>query len=294
MINYEKIKNKERTLKALTSLNKEEFEALLKPFEIEWEKYSKTNFINNSGQNPKLKKIEDKLLFILSYFKVYPLQDVAGLLFDLSQSQANHWIHRLTPILGKTFEVEVCMPEREAKSLEKVLDECPGLEFLIDSSERKINRPKDNDIQKDNYSGKSKSHSKKNNIIADAKTRFVKYLSPSYGGKIHDKKICDIEGYKFPKGSVLHKDSGYQGFNPEGVINFQPMKKPRKKELHEYEKAENKEFSRRRVLIENIICSIKICRIVKDKYRNYKENFYDTVMEISSALHNFRTRLRTN
>jgi len=99
MINYEKIKNKERTLKALTSLNKEEFEALLKPFEIEWEKYSKTNFINNSGQNPKLKKIEDKLLFILSYFKVYPLQDVAGLLFDLSQSQANHWIHRLTPIL---------------------------------------------------------------------------------------------------------------------------------------------------------------------------------------------------
>lgn len=293
MISYYKIKDKERTLKALTSLNKEEFEALLEPFEKEWLEYSKTNFINNSGQNPKLTKTEDKLLFILSYFKVYPLQDVAGLLFGLSQSQANHWIHRLTPILGKTLELEVCMPEREAKSLEKVLDECPGLEFIIDSSEREINRPKDNDIQKDNYSGKSKSHSKKNNIIADAKTRLVKYLSPTYGGKIHDKKICDIEDYKFPIGSVLHKDNGYQGFNPEGVICFQPMKKRRNNELHEYEKAENKEFSKRRVLIENIICSIKICRIVKDKYRNYKQNFYDTIMEISCALHNFRTKFRT-
>ena len=81
------------------------------------------------------------------------------------------------------------------------------------------------------YSGKSKSHSKKNNIIADAKTKFVKYLSPTYGGKVHDKKICDNEDYKFPEGSVLHKDSGYQVFNPEGVINFQPMKKPRKREI---------------------------------------------------------------
>lgn len=293
MIIYEKIKDKERTLKALTSLSKEEFEALLIPFEKEWKEYSKTNFINKSGQNPRLIKSEDKLLFILSYFKVYPLQDVAGLLFGLSQSQANHWIQRLTPILGKTLEIELCMPERDAKSLEKVLDECPGLEFLIDSSEREINRPKDNDIQKENYSGKSKSHSKKNNIIADAKTSLVKYLSPTYGGKVHDKKICDNEDYKFPEGSVLHKDSGYQGFNPEGVINFQPMKKPRKRDLHEYEKLENKAFSKRRVLIENIICSIKICRIVKDKYRNYRKGFEDTVMEISCALHNFRTKLKT-
>ena len=65
MINYEKIKDKERTLKALTSLSKEEFECLLIPFKKEWEDYSKTNFINNSGQNPRLIKLEDKYILLL-------------------------------------------------------------------------------------------------------------------------------------------------------------------------------------------------------------------------------------
>ena len=48
-------------------------------------------------------RIRHKLLFILMYFKLYPLQEVMGLLFGFNQSEANRWVHRLTPVLEKAL-----------------------------------------------------------------------------------------------------------------------------------------------------------------------------------------------
>ena len=39
--------------------------------------------------------------------------------------------------------------------------------------------------------------------------------------------------------------------------------------------------------MEHIIAGIKRCRIVKDLFRNTKEQYDDLVMEIACALHNF-------
>jgi len=38
------------------------------------------------------------------YFKLYPLQEVMGLLFGFHQSEVNRWVHRLTPVLEKTLD----------------------------------------------------------------------------------------------------------------------------------------------------------------------------------------------
>jgi hypothetical protein len=38
-------------------------------------------------------------------------------------------------------------------------------------------------------------------------------------------------------------------------------------------------------------CSVKRCRIVKDRIRLWKEGVCDLVMELCYALHNFRVRL---
>jgi hypothetical protein len=43
----------------------------------------------------------DKLVFILFYFRHYPMQILQGFLFNMSQPQASEWIHRLTPILNE-------------------------------------------------------------------------------------------------------------------------------------------------------------------------------------------------
>jgi hypothetical protein len=119
-------------------------------------------------------------------------------------------------------------------------------------------------------------------------------LSHTFAGRIHDKRICDEEGYIFPPGCVLFKDTGFQGFEPEKVCTYQPKKKPRKQELSAEEKTENKIISSIRILVEHIIGSVKRCRIVHDVFRNTTAHFDDLVMEIACGLHNFRTILRYN
>lgn len=139
-----------------------------------------------------------------------------------------------------------------------------------------------------------KKHTVKNNLIGDIEDRLVRYLSETYPGRIHDKRICDNEEPVFPPGCGLFKDTGFQGYEPEGVETYQPKKKPKGKELTSEEKSENKIISSIRIVIEHIICGVKRCRIVKDIFRNTKRYFADQAMEIACGLHNFRTTLRDN
>jgi len=139
-----------------------------------------------------------------------------------------------------------------------------------------------------------KKHTVKNNLIGDIEDRLVRYLSETYPGRIHDKRICDNEEPVFPPGCGLFKDAGFQGYEPEGVDTYQPKKKPKGKDLTSEEKSENKIISSIRIVIEHIICGVKRCRIVKDVFRNTTRYFADQVMEIACGLHNFRTILRDN
>ena len=119
----------------------------------------------------------------------------------------------------------------------------------------------------------------------------MQYLSGTYGGRVHDKRICDEEAYQFPP-CGLFQDTGFQGYKPDHVDTYQPKKKPRGKELTDEEKAENTMIASIRILVEHVIAGVKRCRIVKDVFRNTKNHFADQVMEIACGLHNFRATWR--
>ena len=302
MISYDKVKNCANLFLVLTGITVSEFMILLPFFEESREEYVLKNNIEKEGRKrkygggrkPILLKIEDKLLFILFYFKLYPLQTVIGFLFGMSQSQANEWIHKLSTILKAALEKAGHLPERNPLNLKDALEKEREDEVAIDGTERKRQRPKDREKQKKYYSGKKKSHTVKNNVIVSVEGRKVKYLSQTYEGKKHDKAICDEENPVFPEGIVLDKDTGFQGYNPVGVICRQPKKKPRGGELSRTEKNQNSVISSVRIVVEHVISGIKRCRIVKDIFRNFQEGFDDLVMEIASGLHNFRTEFRSN
>ena len=111
-------------------------------------------------------------------------------------------------------------------------------------------------------------------------------------GKKHDKKICDDEGITVPDGSDLYRDSGFQGHDLPTVNIHQPKKKPRNGELSSEDKEQNRIISSVRVVVEHVISGIKRCRIVKDVFRNWKENYDDVVIDLACGLHNFRTENR--
>lgn len=118
------------------------------------------------------------------------------------------------------------------------------------------------------------------------------FLTYTHAGKKHDKKISDEAGYVLPKGSKLLQDAGFEGFSVENVSIIKPVKKQKGKELTCAEKERNRHVSKTRVRIEHVISSVKRCRIVKDKFRNWLRGFADAVMEIACALHNFRLKFR--
>ncbi len=299
MLNYRAITNKPRVFQSLTGLKIEEFEQLLPAFEQAWIAYVEQHYIQGklrqrrygAGRKSQLERIEDKLLFILVYFRLYPTQAVQGFLFGVGQPQAHEWVHKLSGVLNTALGYEKQLPEREPHRLESVLQQCPSLEFIIDGTERRINRPKDKDEQKQYYSGKKKAHTVKNNVISVRGGKVV-FLSDTYEGKKHDKTIADAEAYEFPQGSKLWQDTGFQGYQPEGVRTIQPKKKPRKQELSADEKQRNRDISRERVEIEHQIGGIKRCKIVVDKFRNRIAHYVDDVMETACGLHNFRLSYR--
>ena len=231
---------------------------------------------------------EDKLVFILFYFRMYPVQVLQGYLFGMGQPQANEWIHRLTPILNLALGYKMQLPARQTREIEQVLAACPELEFIIDGAERPIRRPKDKDKQRQRYSGKKKRHTVKNNVITEKRTGKVKVLSPTVEGKKHDKKLADEQDIPFPPDSKLWKDTGYQGYEPKNTQTFQPTKKPRGGELTPAEKEHNVTISSERIGVEHSIGGVKVYHIVQDIFRNMRQGFDDLVMETACGLHNLR------
>jgi len=101
--------------------------------------------------------------------------------------------------------------------------------------------------------------------------------------------VCDEEQIVVPAGSDLYQDTGFQGYQVPEVTIHQPKKKPRGGELTTAEKIQNSLISSVRVVIEHIIAGVKRCRIVKDVFRNTKDDYDDQVMELVCGLHNFRS-----
>ncbi len=290
MLNYKKVRKHKKAFLAMTGFDDTEFQKLLGPFRESWEEYRTTK--KKEGRPPGLRSMEDKLFFILFYLKTYPLQEVLAFLFGMSQSRANDWIYKLSKVLHMALAKTGELPERVASNLKERLKDETEETLAIDGTERRRQRPKDAEEQKKFYSGKKKAHTVKNNVIVGVEDRKVKYLSETYEGKKHDKKICDEENPEFPAGINLYQDTGFQGHHPEGVKVHQPKKKPRNGELSDEERENNSLISSIRVVVEHVISGIKRCRIVKDIFRNTKDKVEDLVMELACALHNFRTQCR--
>jgi len=119
----------------------------------------------------------------------------------------------------------------------------------------------------------------------------ILFLSDTYGGRVHDKRIADATPYPLPAKSRLLQDLGFLAFTlSEGEI-LMPTKKPRGQELTREQQRANQALHQRRLRIERVNRSVKRCRIVKDRIRLWKEGVRDLVMERCCALHNFRVRL---
>jgi hypothetical protein len=292
MLNIERVLNQDRLLRALTGLNRKAFEELLVAFSPLYEQTCHTQPRQRAvggGRKARLLGSQEKLFFILFYFKCYPTFDLAGIIFDMHRSQAHEWMHRLQPILEQTLGKKLVLPERKLDSIEAFLERFPEVKrVMIDGTERPIRRPQDPDAQKTNYSGKKKRHTRKHLAAVDENKR-VLVLSKAREGKVHDKRFHDEDDIAsaVPDEIPIEVDLGFLGLQNEYDNIHLPHRKPKGGELSTAQKEENQALSQSRVVCENAFAGVKRYNAVSAIYRNRKAGFDDHLMLTAAGLWNF-------
>lgn len=303
MINVQRALKNPRLMAAMTGMTEKEFNQLLPFFTKAWKSSKHSQHRKNAeirkigaGRKGFLRSMEEKLFYILFYYKCYPTYDLLGFIYNCNRSNACRRQFELGKILEKTLGGKSVLPERRMRRIEEFFKAFPEVrEVFIDGTERPTQRPKDKEKQKENYSGKKKKHTRKNIVITDKKKR-IGFLSKTEGGKNHDfpmlKKYAPPDN--MPKKIKKHLDLGFKGFQDQfpGHEVSMPKRKPRTKDLTEFSKEQNKKKSAIRVLVENALAGVKRLRIVTDVFRNKKKDFDDQAMLISCGLWNYHLSVK--
>lgn len=297
MIDIDRATKSDRLTRAVIGMTKEQFEGLLVQFEQELVTLRNLDYQKRprkrapgAGRPAELATIKEKLFFILFYYKCYPTFDLAGLIFNLDRSNTKRWKDRLEIALERTLGAKQELPQRKISSIDEFLRIFPEVTgFMIDGTERRIQRPKDAQDQKKYYSGKKKYHTVKNQVVATPDKR-VHILTATTEGKQHDYrqiKESDLPEH-IPKDFLIMGDTAYIGGKADYPDKqwLTPLRKPRGKEFTETQKLQNRTISSLRIKVEHAIGGIKRYRIVSDRFRN-RRNLLDEAMLVASGLWNY-------
>ena len=175
VFSYHQVQEHPKLWLATTGLTRAEFDQLLTHFQYAWDQYVQQYYVDREDRQRQygagrsettLVTLEDKLLFILYYVKVYPLQEMLALEFGMVQSTANEWIHILSEVLKKALDRGGYVPARDPKQLDTVLESEAESTYGRDGTERPRQRPRDAEKQKHYYSGKKKHTRSRISLLA--------------------------------------------------------------------------------------------------------------------------------
>jgi len=137
-------------------------------------------------------------------------------------------------------------------------------------------RPGDNKEQEKYFSGKANKHTFKTQIIILPDARDIVDVIAGEPGPKSDIKLFRENRDNFDPKQNFKGDLGYLG---EDLIDT-PIKKPRNRELTTNQKKSNKEFSSKRVFVEHRIRSVKIFRVVQDRFRLNPKKYEQVILTI--------------
>ena len=247
---------------------------------------------NAKGYLAKLKTLEDLIFYVLMMLKSGITFDFLGYIADLDHSNAHRKFNLGLEILSNTIDDFGCGPYRDFDEVSHLHAAIPtGTTLILDGTEQRTQRPSNQGLQRDFYSGKKKGHTVKSLIISTS-DRYIHYVSYCWVGRSHDFTVLKEE---FPPADgwfdpyTVRLDLGYLGFEKEypNVKTFIPIKKPRGEELTEEQKSMNKELAKERITVEHAIGGMKRYDILSNTCRLHDWNTYDKVLYVCAGLWNF-------
>jgi hypothetical protein len=145
--------------------------------------------------------------------------------------------------------------------------------LLVDTWEQPIPRPTNDKVQEEDYSGKQKEHTRKNQAITLPKGVDLVDVVIGEKGPRSDSKLFEQTQQELPEDLSFIGDSAYVGRRNTTT----PHKKPPKRELTQEQKEFNRQVSQERVFVEHVIRVIKIFRVAKEEFR-MRSGMYEMVI----------------
>ena len=248
---------------------------------------------NQLGPHDKL-SCPDEAVMLLVYLKQGTTYLELGRLFNLSESRTRRIINE------DVFNIAILLEEIiQWKNLQQQqhLNEEDFIGFssvigIIDATEIKINRPKNAAIQRKYYSGKSKIHCLKFQIIVQPEKGEIMHVGKLSKGNRHDFKMIKKSGIFEQVGNEesLMGDSGYQGMD-EYCNAIVPKKKTRGR-LSQEDSQNNQKISKKRVIVEHAFAKMKRFKILRNKWTGKISNheFLEKIVQIVAVIVNLNSQ----
>jgi len=302
---YKRLKEYPSVFRAVTGLNVKEFNEYTEPLLVKLaqsersrlEKKEERKRAVGGGRNHEL-PWREQLLLTLIWLRLYPTCEVLGYFFNVSDSTASRVVRRCLPILDQAGRRQIEKSKAHAQrkrgyNLEQIFEQIPGLVVVIDAFEQRIERPGKRAEADEWYSGKKKAHTIMSQVGVDAYTGEVLDVADSVRGGRQDKGYFNDSGTpdRLPDDTTFMGDLGYPGLDKDLERAAIPRKKPRGKPRPDADKAYNKMFSQKRVIVENTIALIRryLALLIRD--RHHRKLHTERVAAVAGLV-NFTKRSR--
>ncbi len=199
----------------------------------------------------------------LMYWREYRTEFHIGLTYGVSEATVCRTIRKVEAALMRSGQF--CLPGKKILQASDTRIEV----VLIDATEQPIERPKKNN---GNTSGKKQRHTQKAQVIVNRQTAAIVATAFAVGSQ-HDFRLFKDSRTAIAEPIRGLADSGYQGLTAIHANSQTPSKKSKHHPLTLEQIARNRELSRKRMLVENVIRQLKIFRILSERYRNRRKRF---------------------
>jgi hypothetical protein len=286
------IEENSKEIRRLIGLEYEQLQQLIQNAErLNYEKQaileSKKNRIiaGGGGRKPKL-SIKEQIILTLVYLRHMTTFQLLGIQFGVSESTAhdtfNYWLLILRELLPCSLIEQVKKNESDLMVVQEILTD---YELTVDSYEQVRERPGEKDEQEKYFSGKKSNHTFKSQMIIMPDGRDIVDVVAGEPGPKSDITIFREYRSEFDPQQRFKGDKAYLG---EDLITT-PIKKPKNRELTTEQKEQNKAFSAKRIFVEHRIRSVKIFRVVQDRFRLNPKKYEQVILTICGLV---RLRIR--
>ncbi len=231
----------------------------------------------------------DQLLLTVVWLRQYPVHEVLGYLFSVSDSTVSRLLATWLPLLEAAGRDTMRLPDpgrKRRRHLDALLAETPDLAVLIDTFEQRVQRPRERDAADALYSGKKKQHTLKSQVAVNEITGAIVDVAESAPGPTADLTLAAQSGLldRLPSGVGALGDLAYIGLaklHPQGAA---PRRKPRGQARPPADIAYNRAFARRRIAVEHTIGEVRRYQCLSQTDRHHRRHHTSRVRAVAGLV----------